>query len=95
LTNVLDFEMSVQQAIDAPRWESTPGTDPGKLKLPFQLRVEAGFEDDVLNALQGRGHRIASAEEARAGAAQMIMRGSDGVYSGGSDPRADGCALGF
>lgn len=95
LTNVLDFDMNVQEAIDAPRWESTPGTDPAGLDEPFRLQLEPGFAPETHDALATRGHALSDADPARGGSVQLIMRTWDRAYFGGTDHRTDGGVLGI
>jgi gamma-glutamyltranspeptidase/glutathione hydrolase len=40
ITNVLDFGLTPQQAVEAPRWMSHPGTDAKDLGDPLELQVE-------------------------------------------------------
>ena len=84
LSNVTDFGMTPQAAIDAPR-AFAEGAD---------LRVEPGFGDDVRAALADKGHNVVT-PPGPIGGAQAIMLHENGVLEGGSDPRKDGCALGY
>lgn len=94
---LVDAGMGLQQAIEAPRWQSFPGTDPATIDSPFELRLDEGFPAETVHELQRRGHRIKPMGEAESGgAAQAILVDQDrGVYVGGSDPRVDGCAIGL
>ncbi len=84
VTNMVDFGMDVQAAIDAPR--SFPDKDGFKL--------ERGYAPGVAADLAARGHAV-GAPEVPLGGAQAIVIGDDGVLQAGSDPRKDGCALGY
>ncbi|MBI3971773.1 MAG: gamma-glutamyltransferase [Chloroflexi bacterium] len=96
ITNLLDFGMDVQQAVEAPRWYSFPGTDPDTIDNPFELRLESRYGPDVFTGLDARGHRAVELKPwGGPGAFQFIMREPSGVLVGGSDPRAGGIALGF
>jgi gamma-glutamyltranspeptidase / glutathione hydrolase len=95
LTNLLDFDMNVQEAIDAPRWESTPGTDPAGLDEPFRLALEPGFAPETQDVLASRGHELREADPARGGSVQLIMRTWDRAYFGGADRRTDGSVMGL
>ena len=96
ITNLLDFGLDVQQAIEAPRWYSFPGTDPEHIAKPPELRLEARFDPSVAPALEARGHRVVLLGPWGAGGAvQLIVRRPNGVLVGGSDPRAGGVALGY
>ena len=96
VTGLIDFGWDVQAAIEAPRWTSWPGTDPGSLPNPFDLRIESRMRETELFQLEEKGHRlIRQGERAGGGAAQIIARDpKTGVLAGGSDPRAEGFAAG-
>lgn len=88
ITNVIDYEMNIQQAIDAPRihhqW------------LPDELVFEPyGLSGDTQKALLARGHRFA--KQRYLGDAQGIMiEEKTGVRLGATDPRrSDGQAVGY
>jgi gamma-glutamyltranspeptidase/glutathione hydrolase len=84
LTNMLDYGLSPQEAIDAPRLFCRDGT----------LEVERGYGDAVRARLAEIGHRVI-VPEAAIGGAQAILIHPNGLLEGGSDPRKDGCALGY
>lgn len=97
LQNLLEAGMDVQEAVEAPRWHSFPGTDPATRSAPFELRIEEGFPAETLAELERRGHWLVRAPlHSGGGAAQAIVVDHDrGIYRAGSDPRADGCAIGL
>ena len=97
VTNLIDYGMDVQQAVEAPRWQSFPGTDPVNIDNPFELRVEARVGDDVLDGLRERGHAVrVLGPYAAGGAALLIYRDPEtGILEGGADPRTEGIALGL
>ena len=84
LSNLRDFGMDVQSAIDAPRSFCDAGT----------LKVERGYSDAVRQKLSDMGHRVEIPQTA-IGGAQAIRIGANGLLEGASDPRKDGCALGY
>ncbi|MFB1024289.1 MAG: gamma-glutamyltransferase, partial [Octadecabacter sp.] len=84
LTNMQDFGMDVQTAIDAPRCFAEHGG----------LTVETGYEDSIAQALADKGHIIKRATKPIGGAQAIVLR-DDGVLEGASDPRKDGIALGY
>jgi gamma-glutamyltranspeptidase/glutathione hydrolase len=84
LANLLDFAMDPQAAIDAPR--SFP--DAGELQL------ETGYPDAVAAELAALGHRV-TRRASPLGGAQAVVIDARGVLVGASDPRKDGCALGY
>ena len=79
----------VQAAVDAPRWRVTEG---------LGVACESSMPAKTLEALAALGHRIdveAPDEAFGFGGAQLVHRLEGGGYAGGSDPRKDGCAIGF
>ena len=60
------------------------------------VAIEEGVPESTLDALRSRGHAIAVSrgwQRIAFGRGQIIRRERDGVLWGGSDPRADGCAM--
>ncbi len=84
VTNLLDFKMDLQSAIDAPRSFADAG----------QLQLERGVGDDTCQTLSDMGHRVITSE-GPIGGAQAIQIHPEGHLEGASDPRKDGCALGY
>ncbi|WP_309668361.1 gamma-glutamyltransferase family protein [Tabrizicola sp.] len=84
ITNLTDFGLDPQAAIDAPRCFSGPDG----------MEVERGYSDTVRAELAAMGHAV-SIPETPLGGAQAILIGDNGVLIGASDPRKDGCALGY
>ena len=91
---LVDDAVDPQAALDRPRFQLAAGSVAALPGAPVAL--EEGLEQ-VAGDLEGRGHRVrmvAGAERPGFGRGQVIWRDSEGVLWGGSDPRADGCALG-
>ena len=84
MTNLFDYGMDIQSALDAPR--SFP--ENGRLKL------ERTIPESVQADLAARGHD-AYVPDTPIGGAQAIVIGDDGVLIGASDPRKDGAAVGY
>lgn len=63
------------------------------------VQMEEGMPRATLDALEKMGHAIIPVSgyaRATFGRGQIIVRDPEsGVLCGGSDPRADGCAMGF
>lgn len=93
--NLVDGGYGLQQAIEAPRWMSFPGTDPATRSAPFELRLEEGFPEATIAELIRLGHVIRDMGELESGGGAQAIAIRDGVYEGGSDPRVDGCAIGY
>ncbi len=84
VSNLTDFGMDPQTAIDAPRAFSENGV----------LKVENGYGEGVRAKLAEMGHNVEIPDTA-IGGAQAIKLHDSGVLEGASDPRKDGCALGY
>ncbi len=87
LTGMIDHGLNPQAALDAARWQ---------VDRDGRVRVEPQTRPEVIAGLEERGHRV-TVERSRLnfGRGQIIRRSTDGVYAGGSEPRADGCAVGI
>jgi len=89
LCNIVDFGMNVQEALDAPRFMVTQGK---------QVALEARSKPEVRDDLVARGHAVVVQEGwvAGFGGGQVIaVDPVSGVWLGASEPRQDGCAVGF
>jgi gamma-glutamyltranspeptidase / glutathione hydrolase len=58
------------------------------------FQIETGYRPEVRAALAGMGHHVVDAE-GPIGGAQAILIEDSGILQGASDPRKDGCALGY
>jgi gamma-glutamyltranspeptidase/glutathione hydrolase len=79
----------VQTAVDAPRWRVGDGA---------AVAIESAMDADTVAALQAMGHLVSLETPDSAfgfGGAQLVHRLAGGGYAAGSDPRKDGCAVGF
>ncbi len=85
LTNIVDYGMEPQDALDAPRSFSDAGN----------MQVERGYPDSVRAGLAAMGHSVSIPETALGGAQAIRIHHEDGILEGASDPRKDGCALGY
>ncbi len=97
LVNMIDFGMNLQEAGDAPRFYHTGSSEPtGTLMSDGgRLSLESGVGPEIRRDLVVRGHRLVDTV-GRYGGYQAIARDPDtGIYSGASESRKDGCALGF
>ena len=84
LTNLLDYRMDVQAALDFPRIFHD-----GKV-----CQVERGIPTSTKEVLTNLGHKVVSAVLPHGGG-QAIWMNEKGELVGGSDPRKDGCAIGY
>jgi len=92
LLALVDDGLDPQSALDRPRW----CIEPGDLGGPVAL--EEGIAPQVMSTLQALGHPVtpvSGMERSLFGRGQIIHRDPlTAVLCGGSDPRADGCAMG-
>lgn len=101
LVNMIDFDMDPQAAADAPRMRHFGGSQPNGARLDGLgvVQYEAEFPPALIEELTRRGHRMQVIDdwiEGFVGGYQAIQyRADDGVYIGGSEPRLDGCAIGY
>jgi gamma-glutamyltranspeptidase/glutathione hydrolase len=85
LSNIVDYDMPLQAALDAPRWRyREDGT------LAIEERMPAG----VASKLARKGHDVRVLYPGLFGGAQAV-RNDDGSLSGGTEPRKDGQVSGF
>jgi len=91
VVNVIDFEMDVQTAIEAPRYRTYNfgGND---------VRLEARIADEVVKGLEERGHNVRMFTDwtmSVGGAQGVVIDFDKGVLMGGADPRRDGYVVGW
>ena len=97
LMNMIDFGMSPQQAGEQPRVAHFESSTPKGTRStgPGMVGLEEHISPEVRQALIDKGHRIRRSTGAYGGY-QAIWRMEDPIrYFGGSDPRKDGCAVGY
>jgi gamma-glutamyltranspeptidase/glutathione hydrolase len=93
--NLIDFDMNLQEAGDAPRIRHMGSSEPtGEVMLDGgYLTLESGFSTDIRNQLTELGHTLKD-EKGGYGGYQAIML-IDDVYYGASESRKDGQASGY
>jgi gamma-glutamyltranspeptidase/glutathione hydrolase len=84
--NLVDYGMDAQQALDHPRlfW----GDD-------GVLDAEEGTPAWVCEALVAKGHQVRPVASPHGGGQAIVIDRDNGFLIGGSDPRKDGCAMGW
>ena len=85
LTGVFDYGMDVQAALDAPRVFYRDGA----------VEAERGIPGASIAALLEKQHQVRIAAEPHGGGQAIRIDHARGILTGGSDPRKDGCALGY
>jgi len=85
LTNVVEYGLDIQQALDLPRLFPTGGV----------VEAERGIPHAVCEALARLGHRPVQVERPHGGGQAIWIDHARGCLIGASDPRKDGIALGY
>jgi gamma-glutamyltranspeptidase/glutathione hydrolase len=85
LTNMLDYGCDVQEAIDMPRG----------LHYENVYQLEDGVPADIVEGLKKLGHQTTGVTSPLGGGQAIWIDWDKGTLTGGSDPRKDGCALGY
>ena len=110
ITHVLDFGMTVAEAVEAPRWRNTHS--PTESNIPHEcenlLYVESRFPSETLDGLRRRGHTLEVMHGWGASGSEMMIQVDEGtsvdeeagasgsiVLQGAADPRRDGYAVGW
>lgn len=87
ICNLIDFGMTVQEAISAARFNHIEAE-----KVGLEPELGPAVTDELLR----RGHHIVGGNpESFGGAHAILIDPESGAFIGGSDPRKGGCALGF
>ena len=95
VVNIVDFQMNLQEAGDAPRIRHFGSSEPtGETMINGGfLSLESGIDNQVRSELMKLGHNLKD-EKGGYGGYQAIMK-VDGVYYGASESRKDGHASGY
>ncbi|MEP6822301.1 MAG: gamma-glutamyltransferase [Chthoniobacterales bacterium] len=88
ISNVIDHEMNLQEAIDAPRvhhqW------------MPDEVREEPlGLSSDTRAALEQLGHKFSTTRDYMSDAQGVMIEEGTGVRLGASDSRREGVSVGY
>ena len=87
LVNFIDLGMSLQQAIEAPRYRYLSGN---------RVLLEDEIGEPVIKRLVDRGHRrVSEAGLSMGGGQAIVIDPASRTLMGASDPRKDGLALGY
>lgn len=88
ISNVIDFNMGMQEAIDAPRLFNN---------AQASIQYETRLNEESMKKLEELGNELKPSDEFNRtfGSVNAVMYNEDGTLSGGADPRRDGKALGY
>jgi gamma-glutamyltranspeptidase/glutathione hydrolase len=97
ICNMIDFGMDVQEAGDAPRFRHFGSSEPTgqAAKAGGSVALESGVTEETRRKLEAKGHVLAQAPGSFGGYQAIRIDIERGVLFGGSDPRKDGCAMGY
>lgn len=98
LVNLIDFQMNVQAAGEAPRMEhrgsAAPTGHPAR-KDGGVVQAEVGIPEEVVKELEKRGHWVVRTKTNGGGYQGILIDPKTGMLHGGSEARKDGCAVGY
>ncbi|MCZ7648444.1 MAG: gamma-glutamyltransferase family protein [Planctomycetota bacterium] len=86
LVNLALHELSLQEALAAPRFD---------FRTENFVALERDYPEELRQDLAQRGHSIVPNDFGPFGGAQAIRRLGEDVWEAASDPRKDGCAVGW
>jgi gamma-glutamyltranspeptidase/glutathione hydrolase len=100
LTNQIDFELNVQEAGDASRWQHEGDNEPTGEKMTEAggyVNVESGVPYETVRQLRKKGHDVRFDVGGYGGYQAIKVEMHDGgrVYVGASESRKDGQAAGY
>ena len=95
--NLIDFEMNLQEAGDAPRIRHVSNQQPtgGDMLDGGELSLESGFDYKEIRKLQKYGHKIIFSLGSFGGYQAIMFDEKLGVFFGASESRKDGSAMGY
>lgn len=88
ILNVYEFEMGMQEAVNAPRFHHQ--------WLPDVITMEpVGFNSTLIEQLEQKGYKIKQENTTIIGKVDAILKLKNGKLEGGADYRGDDTAIGF
>ncbi|GAB4237714.1 MAG: gamma-glutamyltransferase [Methyloligellaceae bacterium] len=87
LSGLFDFGLDIQEAMDRPRFFPQPATG--------VVDIERGLPGDIVAGLHAKGHKTEIPVRPIGGSQAIHIDWEENVLTGGSDPRKDGCAIGY
>ena len=97
ISHVLDFAMTVAEAVEAPRWQHLQ--NPTESTIPHtctdELRLEGRFLEEMRRGLTRRGHMLNVLGDWAGPGSEMMVQvdPATGILMGAADPRRDGYAI--
>jgi len=85
VSNIVDYGMTPQESMDTPRSFAEAG----------ELRLEDGYSEQTRAGLEALGHNVQVLDKPLGGAQAIWIDDENDVLHGASDPRKDGCAIGY
>ena len=85
ILNVIEFDMTMQESINAPRFHHQ--------WVPDEIKLENNFDKTTADALTKQGYKIVF--RAPMGRVDAILLYDNKMMEGGADPRGDDVALGW
>lgn len=97
ICNLIDFGMDVQEAGDLARFRHSGSSEPTGERATGggKVALESGVPADVRKTLERLGHVLIPGPGGFGGYQAIRIDLERGVLIGGSDPRKDGCAIGY
>ena len=87
LTGMFDYGLDIQEAQDRPRFMADPFTG--------EVEIEETVPQAIRDELAAMGHDIVKPAKPVGGSQAIWIDPVTGIRTGGSDPRKDGCAIGY
>ncbi|NUL83402.1 MAG: gamma-glutamyltransferase [Armatimonadetes bacterium] len=94
----VDMKLNPQAAIEAPRWAWEPriATEPSEGNLLVEVPSEESAEwREVVEQLRARGHTVRTSRFPGHPSSVQLIEKKANCYVAGSDPRAEGMAVGY
>lgn len=98
LCNMIDFGMDVQEAGDAPRFQHFGSAEPTGAPMDpggGNVNVEPGISNETIQQLSEKGHQVSRSSHGYGGYQAIRIDSATNMLHGASEPRKDGCAIGY
>ena len=95
--NIIDFDMNLQEAGDAPRIRHQSNQQPtgGEMTDGGEVALETGFNYKQIRELMKKGHKVIYDLGSFGGYQAIMIDYLNKVYYGASESRKDGSAIGY